>query len=218
MDPEAAQQMGVNVAAMRSLTFGIAGLVGGIGGVLVGFYYQSIWPTMGIPLGIKGFTAALLGGIGSIPGAIVGGLLLGVFEALASGYLGSIYRNLIAYVLLLLVLFLRPQGLFGSRGLDALGGAQAAGGAVPTTSLMASPFQTAEPPAITTPGGSPPSSSRLPRPFPSGRRIPPGSTSSASPSSMPSSPSASPSLPAPRARSRSAMPGSGGSAPMSRRS
>ncbi|MEZ5866850.1 MAG: branched-chain amino acid ABC transporter permease [Geminicoccaceae bacterium] len=151
MDPEAAQQMGVNVAAMRSLTFGIAGLVGGIGGVLVGFYYQSIWPTMGIPLGIKGFTAALLGGIGSIPGAIVGGLLLGVFEALASGYLGSIYRNLIAYVLLLLVLFLRPQGLFGSRGLDALGGAQAAGGAVPTTSLMASPFQTAEPPAITTP-------------------------------------------------------------------
>lgn len=151
MDPEAAQQMGVNVAAMRSLTFGIAGLVGGVGGVLVGFYYQSIWPTMGLPLGIKGFTAALLGGITSIPGAIVGGLLLGVFEALTSGYLGSIYRNLIAYTLLLLVLFLRPQGLFGKSGLDALGGAQAAGGAVPSTSLMASPFQTAEPPAITTP-------------------------------------------------------------------
>ena len=151
MDPEAAQQMGVNVAAMRSLTFGIAGLVGGVGGVLVGFYYQSIWPTMGLPLGIKGFTAALLGGISSIPGAIVGGLLLGVFESLTSGYLGSIYRNLIAYTLLLLVLFLRPQGLFGKGGLDALGGAQAAGGAVPSTSLMASPFQGAEPPAIATP-------------------------------------------------------------------
>jgi branched-chain amino acid transport system permease protein len=151
MDPEAAQQMGVDVSAMRSLTFAIAGLVGGVGGVLVGFYYQSIWPTMGIPLGIKGFTAALLGGISSIPGAIVGGLLLGVFESLASGYLGSIYRNLIAYGLLLLVLFFRPQGLFGSRGLDALGGAQAAGGAVPSTSLMASPFQTTEPRAFTTP-------------------------------------------------------------------
>ncbi len=151
MDPEAAQQMGVDVSAMRSLTFAIAGLVGGVGGVLVGFYYQSIWPTMGIPLGIKGFTAALLGGISSIPGAIVGGLLLGVFESLASGYLGSIYRNLIAYTLLLLVLFFRPQGLFGSRGLEALGGAQAAGGAVPSTSLMSSPFQTSEPRAITTP-------------------------------------------------------------------
>jgi branched-chain amino acid transport system permease protein len=151
MDPEAAQQMGVDVAAMRSLTFAIAGLVGGVGGVLVGFYYQSIWPTMGIPLGIKGFTAALLGGISSIPGAIVGGLLLGVFEALASGYLGSIYRNLIAYTLLLLVLFFRPQGLFGSRGLEALGGAQAAGGAVPSTSLMSSPFQTSEPRAFTMP-------------------------------------------------------------------
>ncbi len=151
MDPEAAQQMGVDVSAMRSLTFGIAGLVGGIGGVLVGFYYQAIWPTMGIPLGIKGFTAALLGGISSIPGAIVGGLLLGVFEALASGYLGSIYRNLIAYALLLLVLFFRPQGLFGSRGLEALGGAQAAGGAVPSTSLMSSPFQAGEPRPITTP-------------------------------------------------------------------
>jgi branched-chain amino acid transport system permease protein len=151
MDPEAAQQMGVDVSLMRSLTFAIAGLVGGVGGVLVGFYYQAIWPTMGIPLGIKGFTAALLGGISSIPGAIVGGLLLGVFEALASGYLGSIYRNLIAYTLLLLVLFFRPQGLFGSRGLDALGGAQAAGGAVPSTSLMSSPFQTAESPSIGTP-------------------------------------------------------------------
>jgi branched-chain amino acid transport system permease protein len=151
MDPEAAQQMGVDVSLMRSLTFGIAGLVGGVGGVLVGFYYQAIWPTMGIPLGIKGFTAALLGGISSIPGAIVGGLLLGVFESLTSGYLGSIYRNLIAYTLLLLVLFFRPQGLFGSRGLEALGGAQAAGGAVPSTSLMSSPFQTAESRPLTTP-------------------------------------------------------------------
>lgn len=140
MDPEAALQMGVNVAAMRSLTFGLAGLVGGIGGVLIGLYYQAIWPTLGIPFGIKGFTAALLGGISSIPGAIVGGLLLGVFESLASAYWGSLYRNLIAFVLLLLVLYFRPQGLFGSRGLEALGGGQAAAGVIPSTSLMASAF------------------------------------------------------------------------------
>ncbi len=140
MDPEAAQQMGVNVAAMRTLTFGLAGLLGGIGGVLIGLYYQSIWPTMGIPFGLKGFTAALLGGISSIPGAIAGGLLLGIFESLTSGYLGSLYRNMVAYSLLLLVLFFRPQGLFGARGLDALGGAQAAAGMVPSTSLMASAF------------------------------------------------------------------------------
>lgn len=140
MDPEAAQQMGVNVATMRTITFGLAGLVGGVGGVLIGLYYMSIWPTMGIPFGLKGFTAALLGGISSIPGAIAGGLLLGIFESLTSGYLGSLYRNMVAFSLLLAILYFRPQGLFGARGLDALGGAQAAAGMVPSTSLMASAF------------------------------------------------------------------------------
>lgn len=137
-DHEAAQQMGIDVARIRSLTFGLAAGLGGIGGVLVGMYYQSIFPTMGLPYGLKGFAAALLGGITSTPGAVVGGMLLGIFESLASAYVGTGYRDLVAYMLLMLVLLWRPQGLFGDRGLDGLGGAQAASGAVPSTSPLAS--------------------------------------------------------------------------------
>lgn len=136
-DPEAAQQMGIDVPRMRRLTFGLASGLGGVGGVLVGMYYQSIFPTMGLPYGLKGFAAALLGGITSSPGAVAGGMLLGIFESMASAYVGTGYRDLVAYVLLMLVLLWRPQGLFGDRGLDALGGAQAASGAVPSTSPMA---------------------------------------------------------------------------------
>lgn len=137
-DPEAAQQMGINVARIRQLTFGLASGLGGIGGILVGMYYQSIFPAMGLPYGLKGFAAALLGGIASVPGAITGGMLLGIFESLASGYIGSEYRDLVAYALLLGVLLWRPHGFFGSIGLEALGGGQAASGAVPGTSPLAS--------------------------------------------------------------------------------
>lgn len=137
-DPEAAQQMGIDVHKIRQLTFGLASGLGGVGGILVGMYYQSIFPTMGLPYGLKGFAAALLGGISSIPGAIAGGMLLGVFEGLASAYVGTEYRDMVAYGLLLLVLLWRPQGLLGSQGLEALGGAQAASGAVPGTSPLGS--------------------------------------------------------------------------------
>lgn len=142
-DPEAAQQMGIDVDAMRRLTFGLAGALGGVAGVLVGMYYQNIFPTMGLQYGLKGFTAALLGGIASIPGAIAGGLVLGVLESLASAYVGTAYRNLVAYTLLLLVLFFRPQGLLGQRHLEGLGGAQAAAGEVPSTSPLAFNSRTA---------------------------------------------------------------------------
>lgn len=138
-DHEVALQMGVDVHRMRRITFGLAGALGGVSGVLVGMYYQNIFPAMGLPYGLKGFTAALLGGVGSVPGAIAGGLLLGVFESLTSGYVGSVYRNLVAYVLLLVVLFMRPQGLLGKRTLEGLGGTQAAGGEVPGTSPLAMP-------------------------------------------------------------------------------
>ncbi len=116
-DPEAASQMGIDVARMRQLAFGLAGALGAIAGVLVSMYYMSVFPQMGIPYGFKGFAAALLGGLSSIPGAIVGGLLLGVLESLASGYVGEGYRDMIAYSILLVVLMLRPQGLLGSRSL-----------------------------------------------------------------------------------------------------
>lgn len=137
-DPEAAAQMGIDVAAMRRLAFAIAGALGGIAGILVAMYYQNVFPQMGVPFGLKGFAAALLGGLASLPGAVVGGLLLGVFESLASGYLGEGYRDMAAYMVLLLVVVLRPHGILGTGRLDALGGAAGASGGIPTTSIVAS--------------------------------------------------------------------------------
>lgn len=136
-DPEAASQIGVNTNFVRQAAFGLAGALGAIGGILTAFYFQSVFPQMGLPFGLKGFAAAVIGGISSIPGAIVGGLLLGIAEAVASGYIGDSYRDAIAFCLLLLVLLLRPNGLLGVRALDALGGRGAAGGSMPTTSILA---------------------------------------------------------------------------------
>lgn len=137
-DPEAAQQMGINVPFMRQFSFGLAGALGALAGVLIGMYYLSVFPQMGIPFGLKGFAAALLGGLSSIPGAIIGGILLGIFESLASGYVGEGWRDVIAFSVLLLVLIVRPHGLFGNKSLDALGGASGASGGIPTTSVVAS--------------------------------------------------------------------------------
>jgi branched-chain amino acid transport system permease protein len=137
-DPEAAQQMGINVPLMRQFSFGLAGALGALAGVLIGMYYMSVFPQMGIPYGLKGFAAALLGGLSSIPGAIVGGILLGIFESLASGYVGEGWRDVIAFSVLLLVLIVRPHGLFGNKSLDALGGTSGASGGIPTTSVVAS--------------------------------------------------------------------------------
>ena len=137
-DPEAATQMGINVPLMRQFSFGLAGALGALAGVLIGMYYMSVFPQMGIPYGLKGFAAALLGGLSSIPGAIVGGILLGIFESLASGYVGEGWRDVIAFSVLLLVLIVRPHGLFGNKSLDALGGASGATGGIPTTSVVAS--------------------------------------------------------------------------------
>lgn len=137
-DPEAAAQMGIDVDGMRRLAFMLAGALGGVAGLLVAMYYQSVFPSMGIPFGLKGFAAALLGGLASLPGAVVGGLLLGVMESLASGYIGEGSRDLVAYSILLLVVVLRPHGLLGTGRLDALGGAAGASGGIPTTSVIAS--------------------------------------------------------------------------------
>ena len=137
-DPEAATQMGINVPLMRQFSFGLAGALGALAGVLIGMYYMSVFPQMGIPYGLKGFAAALLGGLSSIPGAIVGGILLGIFESLASGYVGEGWRDVIAFSVLLAVLIVRPHGLFGNKSLDALGGASGATGGIPTTSVVAS--------------------------------------------------------------------------------
>lgn len=135
-DLDAARQMGVSTDQLRQLAFGLGAALAAIAGVMVAMYYQSIYPQMGIPFGLKGFTAALLGGLASIPGAVVGGLLLGILEALAVGYVGEGFRDMVAFGLLLLIITVRPQGLLGDKRLDALGGSRGASGIMPSTSIL----------------------------------------------------------------------------------
>ncbi len=114
LDAEAAWQMGANVFRLRRLAFALAGALGAIAGILTSIYFQSVAPQMGLSFALKGFAAAIIGGAASIPGAVVGGIGLGVVEALGSGYLGEGYRDMIAYGALWLTLMLHPQGLFGA--------------------------------------------------------------------------------------------------------
>lgn len=109
------QLMGINTNTIIAVTFFIGGGLGGVAGVLNGLYYGSIKYNMGFLPGIKAFTAAVLGGIGNIKGAMAGGFILGVFEALAAGYISSEYKDVIAFVVLILVLLFRPTGLFGEE-------------------------------------------------------------------------------------------------------
>lgn len=113
----AASMMGVNVNFVISFTFFIAGVSASIAGVLIAGYYEIVYPTMGFMAGLKAFAAAVLGGIGSLPGAIVGGLLIGVAESLAATFIGSTYRDCVAFIILIAVLIIRPNGLFGKKGI-----------------------------------------------------------------------------------------------------
>jgi branched-chain amino acid transport system permease protein len=135
-DLDAARQMGVPVDRLRLMAFGLGAALAAVAGVMIATYHGTVYPAMGVAFGLKGFTAALLGGLASVPGAVLGGLLLGVLEALAVGYIGEGYRDMVAFGLLLLILTLRPQGLLGDRRLDALGGARGASGVMPSTSIM----------------------------------------------------------------------------------
>ena len=114
-DTETAQLMGVNADQVISFTFIIGSALAAVAGVLVGVYYNSIDPLMGIMPGLKAFVAAVLGGIGILPGAVVGGLVLGVIEALVSGFLSSTFRDAAAFAILILVLLFKPAGLFGKN-------------------------------------------------------------------------------------------------------
>ena len=105
--------MGVNVRRVIALTFFMGSALGGAGGVLVGLYYTQIDFFMGYSAGLKAFTAAVLGGIGNIRGAMLGGLILGLVESLAVTFMNPAYKDVVAFVLLILVLVIRPTGLLG---------------------------------------------------------------------------------------------------------
>jgi len=105
--------MGVNVNAVISFTFGLGAALAGIGGVLYGIAYPQINTFMGVMPGLKAFTAAVLGGIGSIPGAVLGALIMGQSETMTTAYLSSTYRDGIAFVLLIAVLLWKPTGILG---------------------------------------------------------------------------------------------------------
>ena len=122
-DREAAEMMGIDVDRVIVTTFFIGSALAGAAGVLIGLVFFQINSFMGFSYGLKGFTAAVVGGIGSIPGAMVGGLLIGIIEALSVGYiedftggrLNSSFRDLMLFSILVVFMLLRPQGLFGKR-------------------------------------------------------------------------------------------------------
>jgi branched-chain amino acid transport system permease protein len=113
LDREAAAMMGINVDRVIVITFLIGSALAGIGGVMVGLVFGRIFHLMGFVAGLKAFTAAVVGGIGSIPGAMLGGLLIGLAEAYTTGYISSTFQNLIVFGVLIAVLLVRPSGLLG---------------------------------------------------------------------------------------------------------
>jgi branched-chain amino acid transport system permease protein len=115
LDYDAARLMGINVNNTISATFAIGSALAGAAGVIFGLYYIKIEPLMGIIPGLKAFIAAVLGGIGLIPGAMVGGLLLGLIESLVSAAGFSLWRDGAAFIVLILILIFRPSGLLGKN-------------------------------------------------------------------------------------------------------
>ena len=122
-DPDTASLMGIPVNRVIALTFFVGGAMGGLAGVLFGLHYSLVNPYSGFFPGLKAFTAAVLGGIGNIPGAMLGGMVLGLLEAFAASYLsiltdgafGAEYKDVFAFVVLILILIFRPKGLLGEK-------------------------------------------------------------------------------------------------------
>jgi len=112
-DLKMASLLGINTDRVISLTFVIGAAMAAVAGVLLGQFYGSINPFIGFMAGMKAFTAAVLGGIGSIPGAMIGGLVLGIAEALTSAYLSTEYKDVVSFALLIVVLLVMPTGILG---------------------------------------------------------------------------------------------------------
>lgn len=114
-DPVAAELMGININGTISFVFAIGSAMAGAAGVLIGLYYNSIEPTMGLTPGIKAFVAAVVGGVGSIPGAAVGAVIIGCLESLMQAIGFSAFKDAAVYVVLIIVLLFLPAGLFGNK-------------------------------------------------------------------------------------------------------
>ncbi len=115
LDRDAAQLMGIDINKTISYTFAMGSALAGAAGVLVGTYYNSINPLMGVAPGLKAFVAAVIGGIGIIPGAVFGGFFLGITETLVSAFGGSLYKDAVSFTILIFVLLVKPNGLLGKN-------------------------------------------------------------------------------------------------------
>ena len=116
MDPLAAKACGVNPSMTTALTWGISAAIAGFGGMLIGPVY-GVYTTLGSTTGRKGFAGAVMGGFGNMYGALLGGVLLGVIETFVSSYVSSTYKDLVAYGLLLIFLYVKPTGIFNEKSL-----------------------------------------------------------------------------------------------------
>lgn len=117
-NPTAASLMGININAVISFTFIIGSSLAGAAGILYGLNYPSIDPLMGILPGLKAFVAAVLGGIGNIPGAALGGMIIGLLETFVTGYISPTYRDAIAFGILILILLFKPTGILGKKEVE----------------------------------------------------------------------------------------------------
>ncbi|HZS84921.1 MAG TPA: branched-chain amino acid ABC transporter permease [Stellaceae bacterium] len=120
LDQDAARLMGIDVEGVIRLTFFIGSALAAAAGVMMGLYYSEISFTMGFLLGIRAFTAAVIGGIGNIPGAMVGGMVIGLLEAFTAGYFSSRWSDVAVFGALILMLMFRPRGIFGERVVERM--------------------------------------------------------------------------------------------------
>jgi len=118
VDREAAEMLGINVNFTIAATFFLGSALAGVAGVMAGLLFNQVTNTIGFIAGLKAFTAAVVGGIGSLPGAMLGGLLIGIAESFVTGYISSTFTNLIVFGLLIVVMLVRPSGLLGRAQLQ----------------------------------------------------------------------------------------------------
>jgi branched-chain amino acid transport system permease protein len=118
VDREAAEMLGINVNYIIAATFFLGSALAGVAGVMAGLLFNQVTNTIGFIAGLKAFTAAVVGGIGSIPGAMLGGLLIGIAESFITGYVSSVYTNLLVFAILIVVMLVRPSGLLGQAQLQ----------------------------------------------------------------------------------------------------